>query len=53
VPDLADRAPKSDAKLRAEVDQAGHELTYTCVPVGSGVRMALDRDLDGIYNRDE
>ncbi len=28
-------------------------LTYTCVPPGSGVRMALDRDLDGYYDGDE
>ena len=28
-------------------------LTYTCVPVGSGIRIALDRDEDGIWNGDE
>ena len=27
--------------------------TYTCVPSGSGLRMALDRDLDGYYDGDE
>lgn len=25
-------------------------LTFTCTPLGSGMRMALDRDLDGIMN---
>ncbi len=27
--------------------------TYTCVPPGSGVRVALDRNLDGIWDGDE
>ena len=31
----------------------GQELTFTCVPPGSGVRMGLDRDEDGYYDRDE
>lgn len=31
----------------------GQELTFTCVPPGSGVRMALDRDEDGHFDRDE
>jgi len=28
-------------------------LTYTCVPLGSGPRMAIDRDEDGFLDRDE
>jgi hypothetical protein len=28
-------------------------LTFTCVPPGAGVRMGLDRDEDGIFDRDE
>jgi DNA-binding beta-propeller fold protein YncE len=28
-------------------------LTYTCVPPGNGERIALDRDMDGIYDADE
>jgi len=35
------------------VTVAGHELTFTCVPPGSGKRMGLDRDEDGYYDRDE
>ncbi len=27
--------------------------TFTCVPPGSGERIALDRDLDGVYNEQE
>ncbi|MDH5518365.1 MAG: hypothetical protein OEY36_11210 [Gammaproteobacteria bacterium] len=29
------------------------EITFTCVPPGAGVRIAIDRDEDGIYNLDE
>jgi hypothetical protein len=28
-------------------------VTYTCVPLGSGVRIGIDRDLDGIYDGDD
>jgi hypothetical protein len=28
-------------------------LTYTCVPAGEGVRIALDRDGDGFADADE
>jgi DNA-binding beta-propeller fold protein YncE len=52
-PDAADAATRTDAQLRSKVDEKGDELTYTCVPVGSGRRHALDRDLDGTLNRDE
>jgi DNA-binding beta-propeller fold protein YncE len=31
----------------------GQDLTITCVPPGSGTRIALDRDSDGYYDRDE
>ena len=30
----------------------GNNMTYTCVPPGSGHRMALDHDRDGVFNRD-
>ena len=29
------------------------ELTFTCTPPGSGVRMGIDRDEDGVFDRDE
>lgn len=42
---------------RAQLEQLakvrGQELTFTCVPPGSGERIALDRDEDGFYDRDE
>ena len=40
----------SDASLRALSNTAGQELTYTCVPPGSGQRVGLDRDSDGRLN---
>ena len=39
----------SDASLRVLAGSAG-PLTYTCVPPGSGNRMALDRDEDQVLN---
>ena len=29
------------------------QVTYTCVPPGEGVRLGLDRDGDGVFDRDE
>jgi DNA-binding beta-propeller fold protein YncE len=43
----------SDDALRAQAGVPGGERTYTCVPPGSGVRIAIDRDLDGALDRDE
>jgi DNA-binding beta-propeller fold protein YncE len=31
----------------------GSELTYTVVPLGSQTRIGIDRDLDGVFDRDE
>jgi YVTN family beta-propeller protein len=43
----------SDAALRAQAATVGQELTYTCVPPGSGVRVGVDRDEDTYFDRDE
>src|SRR5262249_32303018 len=43
----------TDAGLRAQANAAGQELTYTAVPVGSGIRIGIDRDLDGFPDRTE
>jgi DNA-binding beta-propeller fold protein YncE len=51
----SDRASEpllSDLALRA-LATAGQELTYTCAPPGSGLRMGVDRDEDGFFDRDE
>ena len=43
----------TDAQLRAQANTAGQELTYTAVPVGSGIRIGIDRDEDGFPDRTE
>ncbi|MEO0424918.1 MAG: hypothetical protein AAF184_21465 [Pseudomonadota bacterium] len=39
--------------LLALANVAGQELTFTCVPPGSGERIGIDRDADGIFDGDE
>ena len=51
--DRAGEALLTDAALRALAATAGQELTYTCVPPGSGARIGVDRDEDGFFDRDE
>jgi hypothetical protein len=50
--DKAGKPPLTEAQLRG---LAGRDtsITYTCVPKGNGVRMALDRNLNGVLNGDE
>jgi hypothetical protein len=45
-------SPISDQNLRASATH-GASLTFTCVPLGSGTRAALDRDGDGFADGDE
>lgn len=52
-PDEASAADLSNAALRNLANVASQELTFTCAPPGSGVRMALDRDEDGVFDADE
>jgi len=55
ISDLSSEAPIDDETLRGKAvkDKKDGEITYTCTPPGNGVRLALDRDMDGVYNRDE
>jgi hypothetical protein len=53
VPDRAGAAWLDDVELRAIARRPGHALTYTCAPPGSGTRLGLDRDEDGILDGDE
>ena len=51
-----DRAGKpriTDAALRIMAAAPKHEVTYTCVPPGSGRRLGIDRDDDGTLDGDE
>jgi YVTN family beta-propeller protein len=50
--DRASEALFTDAQMRAFATP-GQELTYTCVPPGSGMRIGVDRDEDGFFDRDE
>jgi len=43
----------SDGALRAEISHPGEALTYTCVPPGSGYRIGIDRDNNGILDGDK
>ena len=51
--DRAGDTPLESAALRALASQAGQEITFTCLPPGSGARVALDRDEDGALDGDE
>jgi YVTN family beta-propeller protein len=53
VGDRRAAGPLDDAGLRALAAVPGQELTYTCVPPGSGMRIGIDRDEDGALDRDE
>ena len=45
--------PLSIHTLNYAATVKGNTLTYTCAPPGSGYRMALDRDEDGVLDGDE
>jgi hypothetical protein len=51
--DRKHKPPIADIKLRKYASKWRGEITYTCVPPGSGIRIALDRDEDGIWEGDE
>jgi hypothetical protein len=51
--DRSSDAPLTDAALRQRAQQKDGELTYTCTPPGSGVRIGIDRDENGILDGDE
>jgi hypothetical protein len=53
---LSDRVSEpviSDPQLRAIAATPGQDLTFSCVPPGSGDRIGIDRDQDGFRDRDE
>jgi hypothetical protein len=53
VPDRLDAPSVADGTLRAWASISGNYLTYTCVPPGSGYRIGIDRDDDGVLDADE
>jgi len=42
-----------EAALRLVATHVGHPVTYTCTPPGSGERIGVDRDGDGLWDGDE
>jgi DNA-binding beta-propeller fold protein YncE len=53
APDLSFAWPIPDVLLRAAIHFGLGPVTFTCVPPGTGERIALDRDLDGAFDGDE
>ena len=41
------------ADLLVALENDEDTLTFTCVPLGNGVRIGIDRDLDGVLNGDD
>ncbi|MCW5892400.1 MAG: beta-propeller fold lactonase family protein [bacterium] len=39
--------------MRGFAQTAGQEITFTAVPPGTGTRIGIDRDLDGVFDRRE
>ncbi len=52
-PDRTSEAPLSDVAIRALATTPGQEVTFTCVPPGSGLRIGIDRDGDSDGDGDE
>jgi len=46
-------AALTDSQMRSTAVQGNNSMTYLCAPAGSGMRLALDRDEDGILNGDD
>ncbi|OUS30330.1 hypothetical protein A9Q99_06515 [Gammaproteobacteria bacterium 45_16_T64] len=53
MPDTTSLPNTTPAELRVLAQGAGNALTFTCLVPGSGRKMALDFDLNGILNGDE
>jgi hypothetical protein len=51
--DRASEALVDKTTLRQQAQTAGQDLTYTCVPPGSGQRIGVDRDADTYLDRTE
>jgi len=53
ISDIAGEAPRTTTQMLALAAVAGQEGTMTCVPPGSGRRVGIDRDGDGILDGDD
>ncbi|MCH9695263.1 MAG: hypothetical protein K0U72_12205 [Gammaproteobacteria bacterium] len=52
-PDRASEASLTRVELEALLSAQADRITIMCVPWGSGPRIAIDRDMDGVLNGDE
>ena len=52
-PDRSAEPALAKALLMELAEVPGQELTFTAAPTGSGVRMGIDRDLDGVLDGDD
>jgi hypothetical protein len=46
-------SPLTTTAVRNLAATAGQEMTFTCTPPGTGARIGVDRDLDGVFDRRE
>jgi DNA-binding beta-propeller fold protein YncE len=53
VPDRVGEPTQTEADLRQLAATSGAALTFSCVPPGSGNRIGIDRDQDGIVDGSE
>ena len=53
LPDTAAAAALTRTELEDLLIDPADRLTFMCVPWGSGKRIGIDRDLDGVLNGDE
>lgn len=51
--DRANAEPVTPAQLKSTARSGANVITFTCVPPGNGIRMGVDRDLDGAFDADE
>ncbi len=49
----SDEPTVGDSAIRALANAAGQEITFTCAPPGSGLRIGIDRDGDSYGDGDE
>jgi DNA-binding beta-propeller fold protein YncE len=53
LPDRTGDSVVDRAAVEASITGPGHYLTFLCTPWGSGTRIGIDRNLDGVLNGDE
>jgi YVTN family beta-propeller protein len=52
VPNKSTEAAVTQSQLISQTATAGSPVTFTCVPPGNGTRIGVDRDANGVLDRD-